>query len=139
MACYKHTTTTLFHIIILFALHISSFRKLELRSRYGDKAVGWKNKNSFSSLKRSERLCDLSNVLFNWDLYSGPKRTARESDHPLHLVPSFNKWSNTSNPPYPFMTFVMYTGLLKLSLRIKNKSWEKIYDHDGKVHISMAP
>ena len=96
--------------------------ELELRERYIDKAVGWESRKSFSSLKISEGICKLSNIPFNWDLYAGLKRPAHESDHSIHLVLSFNKWSNTSNPPYAFMTFVMYTGLLKLSLINKNKS-----------------
>jgi hypothetical protein len=140
IAWHKLTTTTFFYIIFLSTVHYIIVSELKFRSRYGDKAVGWKSRNPFSSLKLSEGLCKLSNVLFNWDLYSGLKRPARESDHSIHLVPSFNKWSNTSNPPYTYMTFVMFTGLLKLSLINKNKPWgEKKYDRDCRVHISMAP
>jgi hypothetical protein len=36
------------------------------------------------------------------------------------------------------MNFVMYTELLKLFL-INKKFLEKIYDHDRRVRISMAP
>ena len=111
-------------ISYIISYHISYIivSELGLRSRYGDKTVGWKSRNSFSSLKVSEGLCKLSNVLFTWDLYSGLKRPAHESDHSIHLVPSFVKWSNTSSPPYAFMTFVTYTGPLKLSLINKSKS-----------------
>jgi hypothetical protein len=70
-------------------------------------SYGCKRKKSSSSLKRSDCLCRLSNFLFNGKSFLGSTAAGTWIWQLfLHLVPSLNKWSYTSNPPYAFMTII---------------------------------